>query len=75
SVGLIGSESFSDYTIIGETINFASYLESLCAELKEPILCSESVASACSNRMHFVTSRPIDGSEKTVSLYAPNLSA
>ncbi len=75
SVGLIGSESFSDYTIIGETINFASYLESLCAELKEPILCSESVASACPNRMHFVTSRPIDGSEKTVSLYAPNLSA
>ncbi len=75
SVGLVGSKSFSDYTIIGETINFAASLESLCAELKEPILCSESVASACPNRMHFVISRPIDESGKTFSLYAPNFSA
>ena len=45
-IGHIGSAERHAYTAIGDTVNMASRLESLCKELGYPVLCSQTVAAA-----------------------------
>lgn len=42
-IGLIGSEAKLQHTIIGDTVNRAARLESLCKELGSPIVISENI--------------------------------
>jgi adenylate cyclase len=44
-IGHIGSPERHEYTAIGDTVNIAARLESLCAALGYPVICSETVAA------------------------------
>ena len=49
-IGHIGSAERHAYTAIGDTVNTASRLESLCKDLGYPVLCSQTVADELASR-------------------------
>jgi adenylate cyclase len=68
----IGLAARRDFTAVGDCVNVAFRLESLCKELGRPILVSRDVRDAVGGAFHFedIGPRPVKGKSEQVHVYA-----
>ena len=71
TIGEIGSEKKKNYTIVGDTVNLASRLESITKEFKTPLIISEYTYAKVKNRINgkLLGNVKVKGREQPVDIY------
>jgi adenylate cyclase len=71
TIGEIGSEKKKNYTIVGDTVNLASRLESITKEYKTPLIFSEYTYEKVKNRISgkLLGNVKVKGREQPVDIY------
>jgi adenylate cyclase len=72
-VGNMGSADTINYTLIGDNVNLASRLESLCPQYGVPVIVSEATRAQCGDHFafRFLDTLRVKGKQQPVSIYQP----
>jgi adenylate cyclase len=71
TIGNIGSEKKKNYTVVGDTVNLSSRLESITKEFKTPLLFSEYTQAKIKDRVNckLIGNVKVKGREQAVDIY------
>lgn len=69
--GNVGSAERIDFTVLGQAVNIAARVESLCGELQQPVLYSATFANALTGDSTEISQRVLKGLKELMGIFVP----